>query len=283
MNLRRTRLGLLILAITLVSGIANAQVAPAPTSKPAPPVQALNSDAREVRSELFGIFQQYPPSVRKVLQTDPSLMTNANYLALYPSLAVFLTQHPEIAHNPQYFVGSPNEDEYRDTPGDRIARAVEPLAIGTVFVALIATLGWIIRAIINHRRWLRVSKLQTDTQNKLLERFSSNEEMLAFIQTPAGMRFMESASLPTEIGPRSVSAPLGRMLWSVQIGIVMVVAGGGMEIVGDRLTEPNVVTSFQVAAGLAIALGVGFILSALGSYILSRRLGLIDPVSKTTS
>ena len=39
----------------------------------------------------------------------------------------------------------------------------------------------------------------------------------------------------------------------------------------------DVVTGFQVAGGIVIALGIGFILSALGSYMLSRRLGLLEP------
>ena len=106
-----------------------------------------------------------------------------------------------------------------------IARIIEPLAVGSVFIVLIGILGWIIRGIMNHRRWLRVSKLQTDMQNKLLERFTSNEEMLAFIQTSAGQRFLESASVAAEPGPRTLSAPVGRMLWSIQLGIVILVAG----------------------------------------------------------
>ena len=128
-----------------------------------------------------------------------------------------------------------------------------------------------------------MSKLQTDTQTKLLERFGSNEELLTFIQTSAGKRFLESASMPAEIGPRAVNAPLGRMLWSVQLGIVMLVTGAGMEMVGYRLTDPDAVTGFQVAGVLVISLGTGFILSAVVSYILSRRLGLFDPASSPSS
>jgi hypothetical protein len=282
------------LFLFLAASRANAQEAPTTPNKlnsipgqnvPAPVIQGLNSDAREVREQLNQLFQQYPPSLRMVLQLDPTLLSNANYVALYPSLSAFLSQHPEVAHNPAYFVGTRNGfngfnefNQNQDSLSYRIGQIVEPLAVASVFIVLIGVLGWIIRAIMNHRRWLRVSKLQTDMQNKLLERFTSNEEMLAFIQTSAGQRFLESASMAAESGPRVLSAPVGRMLWSIQLGIVILVAGIGLEIVSYKLSNyEDVVTGFQVMGGITVALGIGFILSAFGAFLLSRRLGLTDP------
>ena len=285
---------ILIAALTGSAGVAVAQ-APDPVTKQdltkqdllrnlaeAQAAQGLNADAGQIRNQLMGIFQQYPPSVREVLQLDPVLMSNANYLALYPRLAAFLSQHPEIAHNPVFFIGLPEQYENRprddESFGRNMERIIDPLMVAAVIISLIGILAWVIRAIMNHRRWLRVSKLQTDMQNKLLERFTSNEEMLAFIQTSAGQRFLESASVAAEPGPRALSAPVGRMLWSIQLGIVILVAGVGLEIVSYQLSRyADAVTAFQVTGGIVIALGIGFILSALGSYVLSRRLGLMDP------
>jgi hypothetical protein len=289
---KRRQAGFLFLVLAAATTIAasrgNAQAPTAPNKlnsipgQNVPVIQGLNSDAREVRDQLNQLFQQYPPSLRMVLQLDPTLLSNANYVALYPSLAAFLSQHPEIAHNPAYFVGirSGLNDNNRipETLSFRIGQIIEPLAVASVFIVLIGVLGWIIRSIMNHRRWLRVSKLQTDMQNKLLERFTSNEEMLAFIQTSAGQRFLESASMAAEAGPRVLSAPVGRMLWSIQLGIVILVAGVGLEIVSYKLSNyEDVVTGFQVMGGIIIALGIGFILSAFGAFLLSRRLGLTDP------
>src|SRR6185369_2042648 len=284
--------GLVLIAVlTGSAGVAGAQDPEAVTKQEllrnlaqaqAQVAQGLNADAGQIRNQLMGIFQQYPPSVREVLQLDPVLMSNANYLALYPKLAAFLSQHPEVAHNPVFFLGLPEKydnNNYRDDSfGRNMERIIDPLMVATVIISLFAILSWIIRAIMNHRRWLRVSKLQTDMQNKLLERFTSNEEMLAFFQTSAGQRFLESASVSAETGPRILSAPVGRMLWSIQLGIVILVAGAGLEIVSYKLSEhADAVTAFQVAGGIVIALGLGFILSALGSFVLSRRLGLMDP------
>jgi len=240
----------------------------------------LTADARGVRTQLTGIFQQYPPSLREVLQLDPALLNNSSYLSLYPGLAAFVAQHPEIAHNPAFFIGLADNygGHYDESWGRSIERIIEPLAVASVVIFTICFFGWIFRSIVNHRRWLRASKLQTEMQHKLLERFTSNEEMLAFIQTSAGQRFLESASMPAEQGPRALSAPVGRMLWSIQLGVVILAAGAGLEIVSYKLSDyADAVTGFQVAGGIVIALGIGFILSALGSYVLSRRLGLMDP------
>jgi mannose/fructose/N-acetylgalactosamine-specific phosphotransferase system component IIC len=68
------------------------------------------------------------------------------------------------------------------------------------------------------------------------------------------------------------------MLWSIQLGIVILVAGVGLQIVSYKLSNyEDAVTGFQVVGGIVIALGIGFILSSLGSYLISRRLGLMDP------
>jgi len=279
-------MGILVLAATAMAQPPQVQVVPATSDNAKFVVQSqavpgLDADARAVRGQLMGIFQQYPPSVRQIFQLDPTLLTNANYLAMYPGLAAYLAKHPEIAHNPSYFIGSPENYGYGgyqdDSVGRSIARIIEPLAVAAVVITMISILGWIIRAIMNHRRWLRVSKLQTDMQNKLLERFTSNEEMLAFIGTAAGQRFLESASVPSETGPKTLSAPVGRILWSIQLGIVILVGGVGLVIVSYQLANfPEGITTFQVIGGIVIALGIGFILSALGSFMLSRRLGLMD-------
>ena len=293
-HLRHSVSRALVLAASLIALTVSAGAQTVPGGLPAPDslktiqvqsVPTLRSDAREVREQLMGVFQQYPPSVRAVFQLDPALLTNANYLAMYPVLATYLAQHPEVAHNPAYFIGVPNNyngfgnygDGREDSIGRSMSYVIEPLAVATVVIVAIYLLSWIIRAIINHRRWLRASKLQTEMQHKLLERFTSNEEMLAFIQTSAGQRFLESASMPAESGPRVLSAPVGRMLWSMQLGIVILVAGIGLQLVSYKLAEAELVTGFQVAGGIIVALGIGFILSAIGSYLLSRRLGLMDP------
>jgi cytochrome c biogenesis protein CcdA len=232
---------------------------------------AQEPNTRAVRQEFNDLLNAwYPPSLRNVLQLDPSLMKNAEYLKAYPKLGEFLAQHPEVASNPTYFVGTYEPEVRYERLG---VNFVEPLAVLTVFVIIVGALLWIIRAVVDHRRWIRVSKLQTEAHTKILERFGSNEDLLNFIQTPAGKRFLESSAIPIE--PRSIGAPVGRILWSVQLGFVLLLAGVGMGFLSyAQSLNPEAVQALFVMGGLIMATGLGFLLSGIASYVISRRLGL---------
>jgi hypothetical protein len=131
--------------------------------------------------------------------------------------------------------------------------------------------------VLNHRRWQRISKVQTEVHNKLLDRFAGTDELLAYVQTPAGRRFLEAAPIPLDdSGTQSFASPIGRILWSVQIGIVLAVGGLGFQFISGRVL-PEVAEGLWVIGVLAVAFGVGFIVSAAASYVLSRRLGMLDP------
>ena len=135
--------------------------------------------------------------------------------------------------------------------------------------------GWIVRSLIDYRRWARLSKVQAEAHNKLLDRMTANEELLAYVQSPAGSRFLQSAPITLEPGARSIGAPFGRILWSVQAGLVLAAGGFGLQYVSGRVINEAAQPIFAMGV-LAVALGVGFVLSAVVSYVLSRRLGLFD-------
>lgn len=235
-----------------------------------------DTDSHETRSAFNEILRRYPTEVARVLKLDPSLMNNQSYLANYPALAAFLAQHPEVAHSPAFYLGSlPSSDEGRGiSSSERVWRStMEELSIFAAFGLVIGVLTWLVRTIIDHRRWSRVSKVQADVHNKLMDRFTANEDLLAYIQTPAGKRFLESAPLALDAGPRAVSAPIGRILWSVQVGLVMAAAGFGLQYVSGSIDKD--VSQPLLAMGiLAVSIGAGFVLSAIVSFVLSKKLGL---------
>lgn len=259
--------------------LALAQRPPAPVPNPKPDaaslVRTVDQNARETREHLSRILNQYPPSLPEVLRLDPSLLSNQDYLGMYPALASFLTEHPEVAHNPSFFVGDPRlpDDPRRETI--RMWReSLKAMAGFGAALIVIGLLSWVVRTFIDYRRWVRMSNIQTDVHTKLLDRFSSHEDLLAYIQTPAGKRFLESGPLPVE-GPSSISAPVGRILWSVQAGLVLVFGGIGAQLVSTRITE-EVSQPLFVIGVLGMALGTGFVISAIVSFLLSRRLGLFE-------
>jgi hypothetical protein len=253
--------------------------APAPTATDRS-VVVLNVDAEATRQELMDILRKHPPSVGRVLKTDPSLMRNEAYLASYPSLGQFLAQHPEIPQNSAFYFGQVVIAEGDGQPLNQRMRMLEDLVSGLggllIFVIVLVTLIWLVKAVVDQRRWTRLSKIQAEVHTKLMDRFSNNDELMAYVQTPSGRRFLESGPSPLEEGPRSMAAPFARILWSVQIGVVLLVAGPGLLYVSTRTLE-EVREFFFICGTLCTALGAGFTVSAAAAYLLSRKLGLFDP------
>jgi len=256
--------------------------APPPIPKgavPVPIVTVEQPDAQRTREQLSQLLERYPPALRGVLALDTSLLSNQAYLAPYPALLSFLNAHPEIARNPSFYVaGNGPFDVVKDHETRILDMWTGVLAGLAGFAAAglaIGLLVWLIRTVIDYRRWNRLAKVQTDTHTKLLDRFTANDDLLAYIQSPAGAKFLESAPITLDAGPRSVGAPLGRILWSVQAGLVLAALGIGLEEVSGRAGR-DASQPLHALGVLGIAVGLGFVISAIVSFMISRRLGLIE-------
>ncbi len=233
-------------------------------------------DARATRDRLQQILRQLPPAVGEVLRRDPSLLTRADYLSPYPTLVAFLQQHPEIARSPSFFLGSFEyfERDPRDRAEEVFAVVLGGFAAAAAFAAFLAVFVWLVGAIIEHRRWLRLSRVQAEVHTKVMDRLTSNEDLLAYIQTPAGRRFLESAPIAVDGAPRTHSAPVASILWSLQGGVVLIALGIGMWFLQGDVVE-EVSQALYVIGVIAAALGAGFVVSALMAYAISSRLGLV--------
>jgi hypothetical protein len=150
------------------------------------------------------------------------------------------------------------------------------IAAFTAFSLGVGLLVWLVRTALDYRRWKQLARVQTEVHTKLLDRFTASDDLLAYIKSPAGSKFLESSPITLDAGPRSLSAPLGRILWSVQGGVVLIAVGVGMEVVSRQVMTGDEGEPLQALAVLAMALGLGFLISAALSFFLSRRLGLIE-------
>jgi len=269
------RLAPMVLAF---AGILCAQATHTPTPAPEPP------DAGQVKSELENLLSRYPPAVRRTLALDSSLLGNQPYMAPYPALVSYLAAHPEIARNPSYYLNDgsgggnrpPQFQDQRSQIMEMWREVFNSLEIFAGFGMAIGVVTWLIRTIIDYRRWSRLERVQAEVHAKLLDRFTANNDLLAYMQSPAGARFLESTPIKLDTGPRSVAAPLARILWSVQGGFVLMAGGTGLELVSARYAD-EISQPLHVLGVLGIALGLGFLVSAGASFLISQRLGLIEP------
>lgn len=274
----------LVLLFSLVpaAGPLMAQDAPAAQNAPAAPPQSQvfieREDARQTRQRLHELLRQHPPAVGEILQRDPTL-AGSDYLTAYPALVAFLQQHPEVLRNPSFFFGG---YQFRDEgPPDRAYQMFHEVTEGfgflLVFGAILGTLIWLVRSVVDQRRWLRVARTQAEVHTKLLDRFTSNDDLLAYIQTPAGRRFLESGPLMAESdASKRVGGPLSRIILSLQAGVVLSFLGIGFWVAQTRFPE-DMGEGFFIIGTLATALGLGFAASAALAYLISSRFGLVTP------
>jgi hypothetical protein len=236
-------------------------------------------DANETRERLREVLNQYPPSVREVLRIDTSLLSRPDYLATYPVLAAFLEAHPEIAHNPSFFVGQANYRDESTDPRSAGFRAMTQLGENfmVLFIVITITSGivFLLKTRADQIRWQRAWRAQSALNSKLVDRFASSEELMTYLQSPAGKSLTELPALPQARMPRGMAAPLGRIFWSMQAGIVLCALGVGFMMVSGRFEEIGYVIYSQGA--VIFAIGIGFIASAGVSLMLSKRLGLVEP------
>jgi hypothetical protein len=250
-------------------------------SSPGPAILLERPDARETRDRLNDLFNQYPPSVREVLRIDPTLMSRADYLATYPALAAFLEQHPEVAHNPAFFVGEWQFREQGNNPRMEAVRAmrdsVEFAGVALIVMTIAAGIIFLVRTVVEHWRWQRAMKAHSDLNNKLIDRFASNQELLAYLQSPQGRQLTDPPALPHRAA-RIMDAPLNRIFWSLQAGAVLACGGVGLLIAGNRLQGdllPEGASVLFTFGLVVLTVGVGFLVSAATAYFLSQRLGLL--------
>jgi hypothetical protein len=103
---------------------------------------------------------------------------------------------------------------------------------------------------------------QNSMQKHLLEKFSSAQDFAAFVQSPAGQKYVMSFS-------EAVTSPRNTILSSVRTGVVLVFAGGGL-----AGTISGIHNSYIWGLGLVLmCVGFGFLVSAVISYWLAKKIG----------
>jgi hypothetical protein len=251
-----------------------------------PPAEVLSErgptqSAEQTRQELQQMLWQLPPAVRGVLQYDATLIDLPDYLAPYPSLQAFLKEHPEVSRNPAFFFGSP-ENRRGPNPTEALAGILAGTGLFIGFMTVLVIVGSVARQVVDYRRWVRQTRMQMDVHTKILDRMQSNEDLLTYVQTPAGRNFLEFTPAGPGSEPRVATAPFGRILWSVQAGVVLAALGIGLRYAQGSVPE-EVIPAFTVLGIIVMSLGLGAVISAIVAYVLSSRLGLLPSRRQETN
>jgi hypothetical protein len=153
---------------------------------------------------------------------------------------------------------------------ERVLPFLIPILIS---LGLFAMVGWIVW--VDARRRQTQSKTAGETHSKLLEKFTSSQDLVAFLQTDEGRLFLESAS-GSRLGPPE------RILRSVHYGVILTVAGLGWLSLGltGRYDDDGALTVVGVLIG---TVGVGFLVSAAVSSYLSKKWGLFTATGSGAS
>ena len=153
---------------------------------------------------------------------------------------------------------------------DKVFEAFIPMVVSMGFFSLIA---WIVFVIADGRRRREQLKVTSEFHTKILEKMGSTAEFGAFLETDGGRRFMKSLTVE---GPSAKT----RMLGATQTGIVCTSIGVAMLILGGIFYYLR--DGLWVMGGIITACGIGFIVSTLASYRLSKTLGLLDADASET-
>ncbi len=296
---RRLILSKLSLGLALLGSTA-LLAQPHPATPPSAPQVLLNDkDVATTQHEVIRLLR-LSPTLTTVVSHDPSLLADQAYVTRNnPQLAAFLAEHPEVQRNPEYFLfshlkqedGQPDEaleravwpDIYREQGRpSTFAEFIHDLAPLLAFVSFLVFALWLLRVFVENRRWGRIFKLQSDVHGRLIDKFSSNQELAAYMQTEAGRRFLEAAPIPVnlESGQRVPNA-VARVLTPLQIGVVLVLLGIGFMLL--RHAGPDYDVPMLVLGTVVLMPGIGFILSAGITWLLAARLGLMPPTGNDST
>jgi hypothetical protein len=127
--------------------------------------------------------------------------------------------------------------------------------------------GWFAWLIFSTIRRFKIAKLQAEVQRQLIEKVGAGQELLAYAQTDAGRKLLESLRVETV-------SPYGRIIGAMQTAIVMIFFGGALLLLRGRVSGTE--EGFLIFGTIITMLGIGFAMSAAVSYYLSKSFGLFN-------
>lgn len=291
----------LVVIMLFQAGWTFAQTQPSrvPGNRPQPGITspALDDDRtlNETRQELLRLLKM-TPTLTTVVAHDPSLLSDQQYVARNnPALAQFLESHPEVVHNADFYLfadlGRDERDRVRGLERkvwpELQLRQPEPdqdpgpFIVGGVISIIAIALFWLLKLLVEHSRWKRAFKGQTDMQNKLLDKFTGNEGLIAYLETDAGKQLLQMPSIPAIGGDGArPKGMLDRMLMPLQLGVVLISVGIGLQLLRNSFANSHGLLAIST---LVLTLGIGLAAASLVSWLIARYYGLLPRFAEDDS
>ena len=216
-------------------------------------------------------FLDSHPEIQGDVLRSPNSISDPNYLHERPELQAFLEAHPLIKADPRAFI-SPAAWRFQDRRSDT-ENLLSWFVPFSVFVICLLAVLWVLRLVLENRRWNKSFKIHEEVHTKLIEKFASGQDLTAYMDSEAGRRLLEWTPPSIDTGSRGLPVAASRILWSIQAGLVLGLVGVGLLLIRDRV--PDGVEPLLVFGTLGLTIGAGFIISAFVSYALSKHLGLM--------
>lgn len=132
---------------------------------------------------------------------------------------------------------------------------------------LFSLIGFVVWTVFSTIRRYKTTVLQAGLQTKLLEKFGSGQELLAYVQSDGGKRLLESLTMEQR-------TPYGRILGAAQASVVLILLALAFLFLRGRISGAGE-DALLVFGTVLLSMGVGFGLSAALSYYLSKSFGLL--------
>jgi hypothetical protein len=160
-----------------------------------------------------------------------------------------------------------------DLTVNSLLNTVSAVVIGATIIICAA---WIITSIVTSMKQRANTRTRTEVYNRLIDKFSSAPELIEFLRSDAGLRFIEEHTVEP-------SQPLMKIMNSIRLGVSLALVGGGMLVVAniwDRALGEDLYTVIALGGTVALTAGTGFIVAAAISYKLCKSWGLIPGVER---
>ena len=143
----------------------------------------------------------------------------------------------------------------------------ELMTMMIVFPTFAGGIIWLIQKIMDWRKFKRLLEFNT----KLIDRFSNPEDLKAFLETGSGDQIFKLINVEEQS-----HTTRQKLMSSMTKAIVLVCLGIGFFIIAEFKMFGPEVQGLGAFGIIAMALGIGFLISTALSFKLSQKWGIID-------